>query len=104
MRRCTDEQVEEAAAFVQAHSFIEKLENGFNHKVVERGATFSSGQRQLIAFARTIAANPKILVLDEATANIDTETEEAIQTASCKNAERPDDDCDCPPFINHSGC
>ncbi|MDP4087170.1 MAG: ABC transporter ATP-binding protein [Bacillota bacterium] len=77
----TDEQVEEAAKFVQAHTFIEKLEGGMNHPVVERGATFSSGQRQLLAFARTIAANPKILVLDEATANIDTETEEAIQTA-----------------------
>ena len=80
----TDEQVEEAARFVQAHTFIEKLEDGFNHKVVERGTTFSSGQRQLIAFARTIATNPKILVLDEATANIDTETEEAIQTALAK--------------------
>jgi len=80
----TDEQVEEAARFVQAHLFIERLEDGFDHKVVERGATFSSGQRQLIAFARTIAANPKILVLDEATANIDTETEEAIQMALAK--------------------
>ncbi|MEH7335276.1 ABC transporter transmembrane domain-containing protein [Neobacillus drentensis] len=80
----SDEQVMEAAKFVQAHTFIEKLDDGFDHKVVERGATFSSGQRQLIAFARTIAANPKILVLDEATANIDTETEEAIQTALSK--------------------
>ncbi|HEY2422250.1 MAG TPA: ABC transporter ATP-binding protein [Neobacillus sp.] len=80
----TDEEVEEAARFVQAHIFIEKLEDGYKHKVVERGATFSSGQRQLIAFARTIAANPKILVLDEATANIDSETEEAIQTALAK--------------------
>lgn len=79
-----DEQVEEASRFVQAHPFIEKLEEGYDHKVVERGATFSSGQRQLLAFARTIAANPKILVLDEATANIDTETEEAIQTALAK--------------------
>jgi ATP-binding cassette, subfamily B, multidrug efflux pump len=77
----TDEQVEEAAKFVQAHLFIEKLEDQYQHKVVERGATFSSGQRQLIAFARTIASDPKVLVLDEATANIDTETEEAIQTA-----------------------
>jgi ATP-binding cassette, subfamily B, multidrug efflux pump len=77
----SDEQVEESAKFVQAHSFIEKLDGGYNHHVVERGATFSSGQRQLIAFARTIAANPKILILDEATASIDTETEEAIQTA-----------------------
>lgn len=80
----TDEQVEEAAKFVQAHTFIEKLEDSYLHKVVERGSTFSSGQRQLIAFARTIASNPKILVLDEATANIDTETEEAIQTALSK--------------------
>ncbi|MEH7116873.1 ABC transporter transmembrane domain-containing protein [Neobacillus vireti] len=77
----SDEQIVEAAKFVQAHPFIEKLEDGYHHKVVERGSTFSSGQRQLIAFARTIAANPKILVLDEATANIDTETEEMIQTA-----------------------
>jgi ATP-binding cassette, subfamily B, multidrug efflux pump len=77
----TDSQVKEAAQFVQAHTFIDKLEDNYQHKVVERGSTFSSGQRQLIAFARTIAADPKILVLDEATANIDTETEEAIQTA-----------------------
>lgn len=80
----TNEQIEEAAQFVQAHVFIEKLEDGYDDKVVERGATFSSGQRQLIAFARTIAANPKILILDEATANIDTETEETIQTALAK--------------------
>lgn len=77
----SDSQVEAAAQFVQAHTFIEKLDDRYEHKVVERGATLSSGQRQLIAFARTIAADPKILVLDEATANIDTETEEAIQTA-----------------------
>ncbi|WP_462409349.1 ABC transporter ATP-binding protein [Neobacillus sp. Marseille-QA0830] len=83
-KEITDEQIKEAAQFVQADTFIEKLEEGYNQKVVERGATFSSGQRQLIAFARTIAANPKVLVLDEATANIDTETEEAIQTALAK--------------------
>ncbi|MEH7526068.1 ABC transporter transmembrane domain-containing protein [Bacillus sp. JJ1503] len=77
----SDQEIIDAAQFVQAHAFIEKLENGYNQQVVERGSTFSSGQRQLIAFARTIAANPKILVLDEATANIDTETEEAIQFA-----------------------
>lgn len=80
----SDEEILEAAKFVQADHFIEKLEDGFDHKVVERGAAFSSGQRQLVAFARTIAANPKILVLDEATANIDTETEEAIQVALAK--------------------
>ncbi|MGG1166105.1 ABC transporter ATP-binding protein [Bacillus mycoides] len=77
----TDEEIEEAARFVQANTFIEKLSEQYDTEVVERGAAFSSGQRQLIAFARTIATNPKVLVLDEATANIDTETEEAIQTA-----------------------
>ncbi|UYY92370.1 ABC transporter ATP-binding protein/permease [Bacillus cereus] len=77
----TDEEVKEAARFVQANTFIEKLPKQYETEVVERGAAFSSGQRQLIAFARTIATNPKVLVLDEATANIDTETEEAIQTA-----------------------
>ncbi|EDX69331.1 ABC transporter, permease/ATP-binding protein [Bacillus cereus NVH0597-99] len=77
----TDEEVKEAAQFVQANTFIEKLPEQYETEVVERGAAFSSGQRQLIAFARTIATNPKVLVLDEATANIDTETEDAIQTA-----------------------
>lgn len=76
-----DKTVREAAEFVNAHEFIEKLPNQYAQRVTERGATFSSGQRQLIAFARTIAANPKILVLDEATANIDTETEVAIQAS-----------------------
>jgi ATP-binding cassette, subfamily B, multidrug efflux pump len=80
----SDEEIEEAAKFVQADTFIFKLEDGYEQSVVERGSTFSSGQRQLIAFARTIATNPKILILDEATANIDTETEEAIQTALAK--------------------
>ena len=82
--KLSDEQIIEAAKFVQADTFIEKLADGYDAKVVERGATFSSGQRQLLAFARTIATNPKILVLDEATANIDTETESTIQTALAK--------------------
>ncbi len=77
----TDEEVEALTRFVQANTFIEKLPGQYHTEVVERGTAFSSGQRQLIAFARTIATNPKVLVLDEATANIDTETEEAIQTA-----------------------
>ncbi|WP_064093591.1 ABC transporter ATP-binding protein [Rossellomorea aquimaris] len=83
----SDREVEEAATFVQAHSFIDKLPGGYSHKVVERGSTLSGGQRQLLAFARTIATKPKILVLDEATANIDTETEEAIQAALSKMRE-----------------
>ncbi|KEO84809.1 ABC transporter ATP-binding protein [Tumebacillus flagellatus] len=77
----TDEQIVEAAKFVQADGFIQKLPQGYEEPVVERGATFSSGQRQLLSFARTMALNPKVLVLDEATASVDTETEEAIQAA-----------------------
>ena len=74
-----DDEVRAAAKFVQADHFIEKLPNGYDQHVTERGSTFSSGQRQLVAFARTMANNPKVLVLDEATASIDTETEVAIQ-------------------------
>src|SRR5690606_13853372 len=80
----TDEDIIEAAEFVQANQFIEKLPDGYNQQVTERGSTFSSGQRQLLAFARTMVTNPKILILDEATANIDTETEEMIQQALAK--------------------
>lgn len=76
-----DEDVREAARFVQAEGFIEKLPQGYQEPVGERGATFSSGQRQLLSFARTMALQPKILVLDEATASVDTETEEKIQEA-----------------------
>lgn len=72
-------EVEEAARFVDAHVFISQLAQGYDSSVTERGSTFSSGQRQLLAFARTIATKPKILILDEATANIDSETEELIQ-------------------------
>ncbi|MGE7835742.1 ABC transporter ATP-binding protein [Viridibacillus arvi] len=77
----SEEDVKAAAEFVQADQFIESMPNGYKHLVSERGSTFSSGQRQLIAFARTIATNPKVLVLDEATATIDTETEVAIQAS-----------------------
>ena len=77
----TDEQVEKAAVHVNANRFIDKLPAGYRERVSERGSTFSAGQRQLLSFARTLAYNPKILILDEATANIDTETEEWIQDA-----------------------
>ncbi|MFD1864178.1 ABC transporter ATP-binding protein [Planococcus chinensis] len=78
-QKMTDQEVREAAEFVQADKFINALPDGYQQVVTERGSTFSSGQRQLVAFARTMATDPKILVLDEATANIDTETEVAIQ-------------------------
>ncbi|AHF06847.1 multidrug ABC transporter ATP-binding protein [Desulfitobacterium metallireducens DSM 15288] len=77
----TPEDVRAAAHFVQADEFIGRLPLGYDEPVGERGATFSSGQRQLLCFARTMAGNPKILILDEATANVDTETELGIQTA-----------------------
>nr|WP_330416865.1 ABC transporter ATP-binding protein [Agathobacter rectalis] len=77
----TDEQVKGAAEYVNASHFIEKLPQGYHEPVTERGATFSAGERQLLSFARTLAHNPSILVMDEATANIDTETEILIQEA-----------------------
>ena len=66
---------------VNADSFIRELPNGYDTELVERGANLSQGQRQLLAFARVLAADPEILVLDEATASIDTETESLIQDA-----------------------
>ncbi|CAD2076419.1 ABC transporter ATP-binding protein [Phocicoccus pinnipedialis] len=75
----TFEEVKRAAEFVSANTFIEALPEGYHQKVTEKGSSFSSGERQLLAFARTIATEPKILILDEATANIDSRTEEEIQ-------------------------
>ncbi|HFI0158973.1 TPA: ABC transporter ATP-binding protein [Streptococcus suis] len=75
----SEEDVIEAARFVDAAPFIEKLPNGYQQLVTERGSAFSTGQRQLLAFARTMASQPKILILDEATANIDSETEQTVQ-------------------------
>lgn len=77
----TDAQVKAAAEYVNASHFIEKFPQGYHEPVTERGATFSAGERQLLSFARTLAHNPSILVMDEATANIDTETEILIQEA-----------------------
>lgn len=83
----SDEAVKRAAQFVQADHFIEALPNQYDSRVIERGASYSSRQRQLISFARTLVTDPKILILDEATANIDTETEQLIQTALAKLQE-----------------
>lgn len=75
----TEAEVRAAAEFVNADGFISELEGGYDAKVIEGGNTFSTGEKQLLSFARTILRDPKILILDEATANIDTETEKKIQ-------------------------
>ncbi len=81
------DEIKEAARYVNADTFISKLEHAYDEPVTERGATLSAGQRQLLSFARTLAYNPSILVMDEATANIDTETESLIQEALNKLME-----------------
>ena len=75
----SDEEIMEVCKYVNADSFIDKTEKGLDEEIIERGENFSQGQRQLLSFARTVLAKPKILILDEATANIDTETEVLIQ-------------------------
>ena len=80
----SDGKVHDAAKFVGADSFIDRLEQGYETAVTERGSTLSAGQRQLLSFARTLAFDPDVLVMDEATANIDTETEGLIQEAMAK--------------------
>lgn len=77
----TDEEIEAAARLVNAHDFICKLEKGYDTEVGEGGSRLSTGQKQLISFARAVVADPKIFVLDEATSSIDTETEQVIQNA-----------------------
>lgn len=80
----SDEEIIKVCDYVNASSFINKLDKGLDEYVIERGENFSSGQRQLLSFARTVLAKPQILILDEATANIDTETETLIQASLAK--------------------
>ncbi|GAB3567985.1 ABC transporter ATP-binding protein [Spirosoma luteolum] len=82
--RISRETIVEAAKLVGVHDFIERLPGGYSYNVMERGSTLSVGQRQLISFVRAMVQNPKIIVLDEATSSVDTETEEMIQNAISK--------------------
>lgn len=75
----SDEEIRRVCQYVNADHFIDKLEHGLDEEVRERGNNFSAGQRQLLSFARTIIHKPSVMILDEATANIDTETELLIQ-------------------------
>jgi ABC-type multidrug transport system fused ATPase/permease subunit len=84
----SDARIKEAARVVNAKDFIEKQTDGFEYVLKERGNEFSTGQRQLLSFARALAYNPEIMILDEATSNIDTETEELIQDAILKLANK----------------
>ena len=77
----SDEEINEACRYVNADKFINRLRDGLDEEVRERGNNFSAGQRQLLSFARTIIHKPKIMILDEATASLDTETEKQIQDA-----------------------
>lgn len=77
----SQEQIKEAAHYVGADSFIEKLPQGYMEPVLEKGANFSAGERQLLSFTRTVVQQPRVMILDEATANIDTETEQLIQAS-----------------------
>jgi ATP-binding cassette subfamily B protein len=77
----TKSEVEHAAKMIDLHDFIMQLPGGYSFNIMERGATLSVGQRQLLSFVRAILYNPSILILDEATASVDTETEQLIQQA-----------------------
>lgn len=79
--RFSDEDIMEACKYVNANSFIDKLPNGIDEEIIEKGENLSQGQRQLLSFARTVIHKPQVLILDEATANIDTETEVLIQAS-----------------------
>ena len=98
----TDAEIEEAAKLVSAHEIILHRENGYDSNVGEGGDRLSTGEKQLISFARAVLANPRIFVLDEATSSIDTKTEEHIQTAISTLLQNRTSFLICPPAFHHS--
>ena len=96
----TDEEVEAAARAVGAHEFIERLPDGYDTEVGERGGHLSAGQRQLVAFARAAAADPRVLILDEATSNVDVATEARIEHGLRRLLAGPHGDRDRPPPVD----
>ena len=98
-----DDDVGRAAASVHADRFIDALPDGFQSAVAERGATLSAGERQLLSFARALAYKPDVLVLDEATSSVDTDTEQLIQDALHVLMAGPDDHCHRPPALHRAG-
>ena len=95
-----EEEIEAAAEAIGAGEFIERLPDGYDTEVGERGVALSAGQRQLIAFARALLAEPRILILDEATSNVDVRTERAIEAGLERLLERPDRDRDRAPPLD----
>ena len=94
------EEVESVAQSVHSHHFINNLPFKYEQELIERGNSLSMGQRQLLSFARALASDPRILILDEATSNVDTETEQRIQNAIQELMERSDLDHHRAPFVD----
>ena len=96
----TDEQIEQAARAAQAHEFIEELPYGYDTVIGERGITLSGGQRQRLAIARALVIDPRILILDDATASVDATTEAKIRAGLARGDAGPDDDHHRPPPLD----
>ncbi len=96
----TDEEVERAARLAQAHEFIAALPDGYETVIGERGITLSGGQRQRLAIARALVLDPRILILDDATASVDATTEARIRSGLARGDEGPDDDHHRPPPVH----